>query len=446
MPRLVRLLFALALATTASAARSATLADSTVREAWRLENGLEVRTTHVPGGAGVSITVAYRAGSGYEPAAQEGLSALLAELQFMSAAGDVPERTREELPSLRPLGWEVRPGARLVRFTEIATHDQLPGVLQQVAKRMAGVTVAETDVRTALANVRRDAGARLFGSATDALYWRTAAMARGLSDERLVRAAGLHGLDRLAARDVAPWLKRWYHPGNASLAIAGDLTGYDVRAIVGSLFAPLAGGPALPDTVRVTLQGAKRTVPWKDLAAPAGAIAVTGPALTDSLHPAFFLGMIITGPAITESWGPPKPPHITRFQYSLIDEPELVRFYPPVRADASDPDLLAGALYEQLMVVGGQNVMGSILNRVKRSVAWLMGGELPRELKGRMQADAGGLGTLSSGMATRALLLGDGFWADYLARFDRMLIGHNYFYEWISAPEHQSTLLLTPAR
>lgn len=446
MPRLVRLLVALALAATAPVAHAATLPDSTVREAWRLENGLELRTIHVPGAAGVAITVAYRAGSGYEPAAHEGLSALLAEIQFTSAAGDVPERTREELSSLRPLGWEVRPGTRLVRFTEIATHDQLPGVLQQVAKRMAGVTVTDADVRAALTNVRRDAGARLFGSASDVLYWRPAAMARGWSDERLVRAAGLHGLDRLTARDLTPWLKRWYHAGNASLAVAGDLAGHDLRAIVTSLFGPLAGGPALPDTVQVKLQGAKRTVPWNDLAAPAGAIAVTGPALTDSLHPAFFLSMIITGPAITEAWGPPKPPHTTRFQYSLLDEPELVRFYPPVRTDATDPDLLAGSLYEHLVVVGAQNVMGSILNRVKRSVAWLLGGDLPRELKARMQADAGGLGTLSSGSATRALWMGDSFWAGYLERFDRMLIGHNYFYEWLSAPEHQSTLLLTPAR
>ena len=111
-------------------------ADSTVADAWKLANGLEVRTLHVPHAPGVSITLAFRAGSGYDPAGREGLAELLAELQFTSAAGDVPERTREEMASLRPLGWESRPGTRLVRFTEIATRTQLAGVLQQVAKRL----------------------------------------------------------------------------------------------------------------------------------------------------------------------------------------------------------------------------------------------------------------------------------------------------------------------
>jgi len=153
-------------------------ADSTVADAWKLANGLEVRTLHVPHAPGVSITLAFRAGSGYDPAGREGLSELLAELQFTSAAGDVPERTREEMASLRPLGWESRPGTRLVRFTEIATRTQLAGVLQQVAKRLAGVQVTEAGLKAALVSVRRDAGGRLFGQPSDVLYWRAGLIAR----------------------------------------------------------------------------------------------------------------------------------------------------------------------------------------------------------------------------------------------------------------------------
>src|SRR5262249_58631009 len=104
----------------AAPAGAAMRSDSTVTDAWRLGNGLEVRTLNVPHTPGVSITLAFRAGSGYDPAAQEGLAELLAELQFTCPAGDVPERSREEMASLRPLGWEGQTGARLRRFTEIA--------------------------------------------------------------------------------------------------------------------------------------------------------------------------------------------------------------------------------------------------------------------------------------------------------------------------------------
>jgi hypothetical protein len=436
--------FALSLIAFAGTAAAAMRADSTLADAWRLPNGLEVRTLHVPHAPGVSVTLAFRAGSGYDPAGREGLSDLLAELQFTSAAGDVPERTREEMASLRPLGWESRPGTRLVRFTEIATQAQLAGVLQQAARRLQGVDVTDADIKTALARVRRDVGSRLFGDANDALYWRVGLIARGVTDEQLVRSASMQGLDKLTPKDIAPLLKARYSAGNASLALAGDLSGVDVHTLVSALFGKLAGVPALPDTVQVRLRGGKRVTPWKGLSAPAGVIAEESPALADTLHPAFYLGMLVTGTGATTSWGTPQAPLTTRFQYALFDEPELVRFYPPVRADATDPNVFAGALYEQLQVVGGQLVDETALESVRRSVGWLLGDVIPREVMDRLRTDSGGLGTLSNGLATRALWRGDAFWTDYLRRFKSLRIGHSYYYEWLADAKHQTTLLLTP--
>jgi len=440
-----RLALLLPLLLLAAPAGAQVRSDSTVADAWRLDNGLEVRTLHVPHAPGVSVTLAFRAGSGYDPAGREGLSELLAELQFTSAAGDIPERTRAEMASLRPLGWESRAGTRLVRFTEIATTAQLAGVLQQVAKRLAGVQVTDAGLKSALAEVRRDAGSRLFGEPSDVLYWRVGQVARGLTDEQLLSRASFKGLEKLTVKDVEPLLRSRFQAGNASLALAGDLAGIDVRALVGALFGKLPGTPAWPDTVHVRLRGGKRALPWKDLSAPVGVIAVESPSLADTLHPAFYLGMLVTGPGVIGSWGPPQPPLVSRFQYSLFDEPELVRFYPPVRADATDPDLVAGALYEQLQVVGGQMVDKSVLDGVRRSVSWLLGDEIPIEIMTRLRSDPGGLGTLSNGLATRALWMGDAYWTDYLRRFRTLKIGHSFYYAWMADAKHQTTLLLTPA-
>jgi len=448
LPRLrpASLALALLVSTLAGPAAAAEVrSDSTVADAWRLANGLEVRTLHVPHAPGVSVTLAFRTGSGYDPAGREGLSELLAELQFTSAAGDVPERTREEMPSLRPLGWESRPGTRLVRFTEIATQGQLAGVLQQAARRLAGVDVTDADLKAALARVRRDVGSRLFGDPADALYWRVGLIARGSSDEQLLRSASLPGLEKLAVKDVGPLLRARFNASNAALALAGDLSGVDVRALVGSVFGPLPSGPVMPDTVRVRLRAGKRVTPWKDLGAPAGVVAVESPSLADTLHPAFYLGMLITGTGVTNSWGKPTGAVLTRFQYSLLDEPELVRFYPPVRADATDPDLIAGALHEQLQVVGGQMVDEVVLESARRSVGWLLGAEIPQGVMDHIKTDPGALGTISNGLATRALWRGDAYWAGYLRRFESLRIGHSYYYEWVADARHQTTLLLTPA-
>ena len=444
--RVLPCLLLMTLAVLATPARAALLPDSTVADAWRLENGLEVRTRSIPGAKGVAVTLAFRAGAGYEPAGQAGLSELLAELEFMSAAGDVPERTREEMASLRPLGWESRPGTRLVRFTEIASVPQLPGVLQQFAARLAGVTVTDASLKLALAQVRRDAGARLFGDPADVLYWRASALARGFSDEQIVRHASMPGLSRLTPREVLARLHSWYQPGNASLALAGDLSSLDVHALIGALFGKLPGSAAMRDTVEVRLHANKRTEPCKGLTAPVGVVATSALALTDSLHAGFFVGMLVTGAGINTSWGRPGPPLAARFQYSLLDEPELVRFYPPVRADATDPDLLAGALYEQLQVVGGQMVTAGVLKQMRLSVRWLLGAELPRDVLHQFRAEPGAMGTLSSGMATRALWMGDAFWNGYLANLDRLSLGHSFFYDRLADARNQTLLLLTPEK
>ena len=49
-------------------------------------------------------------------------------------------------------------------------------------------------------------------------------------------------------------------------------------------------------------------------------------------------------------------------------------------------------------------------------------------------------------MATRALWMGDAYWADYLRRFRSLKIGHNYWYEWLADANHQTTLLLVPTQ
>ncbi|MCE9626519.1 MAG: hypothetical protein K8R56_01210, partial [Candidatus Eisenbacteria bacterium] len=346
-------------------AHAIVLPDSTVAESWKLANGLEVRTRHVAGAPGVAITLAVRAGHGYEPAGQEGLADLLSELAFTGPAGDFPERTRAEIASQRPLGYETRVTQALARCTEIVTPAQLPGALAQAAARMGGVQGSDAILKQALADVRRDAGARYFGEPANALYWRSGAILRGASDAQLVRLASLSGLSKLSAKDASAKLREWYQPGGACLALAGDLSGIEVRALVEATFGKLAAGPGLPDTTQSRLSGTRRVSPYKGLTAPVGVVASAAPALTDSLHPGFFLGMLITGGGLTKSWGPPTPPLAARFQYSLLDEPEIVRFYPPVRSDATDPDLLSGALFEQFQVIGGQLVMLGIMNRVR---------------------------------------------------------------------------------
>src|SRR5438093_1542124 len=204
---------ALALSVTLALPRAAraetgpvTLPDSTVCESWLLPNGLGVTTRHVPRTSAVSITVAYRIGNAGDPTGREGLARLLAEAAFTAAAGEIPERTRDEMESLRPLGWNLEVGTRSTLLTEIASPAQLP----------------------------------------------------------------------------------------------------------------------------VALRPGLRQITRSDLASPLGVVGIIAPALTDTAHPEFYLNALVIGSLCKDQWDPPAPPLTTRFKYSALDDPDLVRIYPPV--------------------------------------------------------------------------------------------------------------------
>lgn len=443
---LVTLCSVLALCGFTGPVHAITLSDSTESNRFALPNGLQVRTRHIPHARGVAIVVAYRAGSLYEPTGREGASSLLAELVFTAPAGDIPERTHDEMASLRPLGFAVRTNQRLALLTEVATHDQFPGVLRQVAARMRGVKITEGALKAALVSTRRDLGTRYFGAPDLALYYRSADLAHGTGDERIVRRASGKGLDGVSAKEVAALVQRLYAPSNAVLTLVGDLSGFEIEKLVASEFGAIPAGVAAAEPAPPKFRPGLRAMPWKGLERPVGVLAVQSPALTDSLHPSFFLGALITAAGLPKSWGPPAAPLSSRFQYSLFDDAELVRFYPPVAPGTTDPQGMGKEFSFRLDELGAIAVGADQLDRVRSSVAWLLGAPLTQDLKRRSRSEAGALSTLATSTATRALWQGDAFWDDYLLRFQTQRYGHSSFYKHMDQPEHQFKLLFTPGQ
>ena len=429
----------------ASVAHAGLLPDSTLIDGWRLPNGLEVRARHIPQASGIAITVAYRAGSLNEPAGREGLADLMAELAFLAPAGDTPERTRDEMASIRPLGWSLRVNEHVALLTEIATNAQFPGVLHQVASRMRGVTVTEPVLRTALVNVRQSLGERRFGPADIALYYRVRDLALGRTDEQLLRRAG-KALDGVTLKEVDARLHAAYVPANAVLAIAGDLTSANVRQLVEAEFGAIPAGTPTAEAPEPVLRAATRTSPWNGITRRGVVIGVIAPALSDSLHPAFYLGALLTGAYMRDTYGPPTPPIRSRFQYSLLDEPDLVRFYPALMTDTTTTAGASSDFSTKLDLFAGSAVDKPMLDQVRYNVLWLIGGLIGPEMRKRMRADVAPLATLTSSMATRASWRGDEFWDRYQSRFLHSTLGHNVFMDWMAEPSHQAVLEFTPER
>lgn len=424
-----------------------TLSDGTVFESWTLTNGLRVVTRHVPLCRSVDVTLAYGFGSADDPPGKEGLHALLAELEYMGATAEAPERSRAELPSQRPAGWDLALAPHVTRFSELASVPQFPGVLHQVATRLRGVSVTAPGLRASLGAVRADLDSSYRADVGLILYYGAAIWARGGDDARCAWIASGKGLQGLSARDLQQQLRAAFVPANAVLSIAGNLGSVPVRALVQNEFGSIPAGQALPAPARIALDSASCAMARPEVRGAAGVVGLFTPALTDSTHPAFLMQLLLAGGHCANRWGAAEPPLRSRFQYALLDDPEIARFYAPVPADARDPDLLTVEFTASLGEVNAMILEPRSYQEIWRSVDWLLGGPLPPELSKRVLKDAGALHTLASGMATRELWGGEPFWSQYRRRF-RDAIDHPYarWYEWFVAPEHRVALLMVPKK
>jgi len=422
-----------------------TLADSTVVRNWTLENGLRVVTRHIPDAGGVAVTLAYDIGSADDPPGREGLAQLLCEVVYTAPAGDIPERTREDLASLRPIGWSFIATRRYTMFTEISKTRQFPGVLQQVATRMRGVQVTREGLQLAVGNVREQLNERLDGPPSAMLYPRVRDVSVGYSDEVILRAAQGRGLDKITPAQVQERIQQLYVPANAVLSLAGNFDDLDLGTLVRSLFGSIPAGARIADTAPDTLKAAVRTLQLPQVKGRQGAIGIIAPALDDTSHPAFYLHTMLLTSHLSQVWSKledsgPGP----FFHYAILDEPDLARLFPPGAATTDDLGTLLDSSIAQLYTTV---ITRESYQELRSTLAWLLGGPMTRGQLDSARQDSATLHTLARSAAGRQLLGGESFWAAYLQRFVALPAGGlQTWMDHYNAPEHQVLLMVTPAR
>jgi predicted Zn-dependent peptidase len=420
------------------------LADSTVVESWVLKNGLRVVTRHLPRASAASVTLAYRAGSADDPSGKEGLASLLAEIVLTAEAGEVPERTRTEMTSLRPLGWSLKTTRHHTAISEAADPKSFPGVLHQVAARLRGVTPTEARLRAAIASVKSDLADDYSKHPERVLYYTVGDLAAGVGKDAIERYGSGKGLERVTLKEVRQRLAAAYVPANAVLAVIGDLSAIDPRRLIEGEFGNIPAGPAPAPRPAPSMAGGNHRLVVRGLDRPFAALGVIAPALTDTLHPAFYLNAMLFGSYLKGRWDRPDPPLSTRFQYIVLDDPEVVRFYPPVLA--SDSTSVAEELVYSLREMPPGTIDAEFYSRVRSGVGWLLGGPLPAELIPRIRTDPSSLLTLSASMATRELRGGDAFWSSYRQRLEaEPNPGVDHWREYFLTPANRVELRIAPA-
>ena len=424
------------------------LEDGTTVDRWTLPNGLEVMARDVPGTGTISIAWGYHIGLDYDPADRPGLASLLAEVAFTAPAGDTPDRTRDEMVSLRPQGWSLRVSRRQTLFSEAATIAQFPGVLHQIAERMRGVTVTDAGLRSALVTVHRMRKERLSGTADQTLYWQVREYARGLDQAAIAALAAAEGLDHETPASVQRAIARAYVPANGVLVLAGGLSDLDLRSIIDREFGALPAGDRLPAPPEPLFDSARVVLEQPGMTTPLAVVGLMAPALSDTLHPWFHLALLVFGGKAKQIWDPPASPLTTRFQYSLLDDPGFARLYPPA-APPEAPDLENTTAIMQWTVeeLAGKPIPQETYDGFRRNLLWMMGGPMPKALLEGVQGDPAALNFVCSSLASQALWGNEVFWAEYRRRFDASVSpGFDVWASWFLDPRRQATLLLLPKR
>jgi hypothetical protein len=418
-----------------------------VFESFRLPNGLRVVTRHVPGCQHVDVTVAYDFGRNDEPQGKEGMSTLLAELEFYGATAETPERTREEMPDLRPAGWDVAVAPRVTRFSEIAPERLLPGLIHQAADRMRGVRVTQSAFKRATLAVRADLDTAYRLNVGLALYNAARACAGGSGEASLPREATGRGIQGLGVRELQQQLNTIFVPSNAVLAVVGNLRKIPLRALIQTEFGSIPAGSPVRRPGPAKLDSTTRAIARHEVSRPIGVLGLIAPALDDSTHPAFYMELVLVGGHCAKSWGPPEAPLTTRFHYSIYDDPELARFYPPVGPAETDPTLLRISFVNTLNDLSSRKVTPDSYFALWHGLNWLLGGPIPTEIFDRILREPGALHTLAAGTAVRELWGGEPFWSQYRERFEKA-VGTPYpeWYKRMLAPRYMVNLLFVPGK
>ncbi len=417
------------------------LSDGTTVESWALPNGIQVVARDVPGAAGVALTLAYGLGTEQDPAGREGWTQLLAHVDFLSAAGEFPERSLDAMGSIRPLGWRIEVGRRYTRLTEVGGLSQFPGMLHQMAQRVKSPAPSAK----VLAEARKAVQAQLATNYRDRVAFALFYNVRETNASAARYATG-KGIEGASLREVQDAIRSWYVPANAVLSLAGDLrgTGVDLRRLIANEFGVLAPGSRATFPPPVPPAPGIHTGIRTDLDEPAGVIGIIAPALSDTSHPSFFVNAMVVGSLLTARWGR-SDAFPARFQYSLLDDPDLVRLYPPVTPSDLDSTRIREEYGEGLLDLAKSTMTFDQFSTLHDGVVWLLGGPLPPELARRAATDSGVLATLSTTAAMRVLWGGDAFWTAYRNRY--LAIDRPAFARWADYfrdSRHQAQFIFVP--
>ncbi|MBP0452199.1 MULTISPECIES: pitrilysin family protein [unclassified Kitasatospora] len=249
-----------------------------------LDNGLRVVVQRVEGTSGVGISVNYRAGFRTEIPTRSGFSHLFEHMMFQ---GSKNTASGEHFAAIQARGGIANANTfpDSTDYFQVVPGEALDKVLELEADRMGFLTITEERLTAQRNVVKEEIRLQVTGRPYGGFPW---TVLPSVMFDRWENAHNGYGemadLDAATVENCVEFFRRYYAPGNAVLAICGDVDPGAALAAVHRRFDPVPARPvSAPPDIREPVPAEERRGTCHDPAAPRPALAI-GTRLPDARH------------------------------------------------------------------------------------------------------------------------------------------------------------------
>ena len=240
-----------------------------------LPNGLKVLLLENRKAPVVTIQIWYNLGARDEPLGKSGLTHLGEHLMFRGTQKVGPKMFSRIIQ--KNGGQENAFTSRdYTAYYENMAADRVAIALELELDRMTNLQVDEQKFMTELKVVQEERRLRIKDDPVASLYEEVNAVAFKSHPYQRPVIGWMEDLEGLAHRDFLDFYKTYYHPGNATLVVAGDFQSEKMLPLIQEYFGPIPSGPSPPRILvreppqeagkRVVLHRAEARLPYVVLA------------------------------------------------------------------------------------------------------------------------------------------------------------------------------------
>ena len=212
-------------------------------ETFTLANGLQVVVVPNRRAPVVSHMVWYKVGAADEPAGQSGLAHLLEHLMFKGTPA-VPDGQFSQLVARNGGEDNAFTSYDYTAYFQNIAKDRLGLVMELEADRMRNLTLSDAQVASEINVVLEERHQRVDNNPAALLGERSAALVFLNSPYRRPVIGWEHEVRGLTRSQVLDFYRRWYHPGNAIVVVAGDVSVDEVRPLAERIYGAIPAAAA----------------------------------------------------------------------------------------------------------------------------------------------------------------------------------------------------------